>query len=499
MPVARRLEACPYRIVSDAAANRDARCGWVARVIDVPLSALNPVAEAACRKCCQFALPSGLSLNPVLASLVTSESDRLCAGVSPESPRRASLELARSFAMPWLARGDVGGGRCGEEVDGNPLTLGAFNAIEPHISHQSGLDSEPTNRIGLVGKSQGCGVANINLDIATHLGIDRWLLPATPRLPVVAGNCELDLAPPTPTDAELTEWLRRVDTLLFVERPVYEALPRLAKAMGIRVVCIPMWEWLDPRQDWLRHVDQMIGATAHTLQVLKSWQDRFGFGWKLAHVPWPVNTERFPFFARVVCRRFVHVHGGGGYAGKLQDGSQQVLRRKGLEVLLDAARLAPEIPIIIYAPQEAIRRAPANVEVRIPPADNRLLYVDGDVCVQPSHWEGLGLPLLECQAAGMPLVTTDHSPMNEHRPISVVPCQTQTIELAPGLFIEAARIQSQDLAATLRAVHGKCILWHSWRARQFVHQHQSWRSMAARIRSAMATPLLASSARHKAS
>jgi len=498
IPTARRLETCPYRLVSEATANRDARCGWVARVIDVPASVLNPVAEAACRRCCQFALPSGPSLNPVLASLVTAESDRLGSAIPTESPRRASLELARNFAMPWLACGDLGETRC-ETPDGSPTTLAEFDASAPRVSHPAGLGPQPAGRIGLAGESRGYGVANINLDIAIHLGIDRWLLPATPRLPVVTGNCELDLAPPKPTDSQLTEWLCLIDILLFVERPVYEALPRLARGMGIQVVCIPMWEWLDPRQDWLRHVDQMIATTTHTMRVLKSWKQRFGFGWQLEHLPWPVDTERFAFRPRAFCRRFVHVHGGGGYAGKLQDGSEQVLRRKGLAAVLDAVRLAPELPVIIYAPSEVICGAPGNVEVRDPPADNRLLYADGDVCVQPSHWEGLGLPLLECQAAGMPLITTDHPPMNEYRPFGVVPCQSQTIELASGLFIEAARIQPRDLVAKLRAVHGKCILWNSWRGRQFVDQHRSWRKMAARIRSAVARPSPTSSARHGAS
>lgn len=498
IPAARRFETCPFRIVSDEAANRDARCGWVASVIDVPAAVLNPVAEAACRRCCQFALPSGPSLNPVLASLVTGESDRLRSGITPESPRRASLELAHRFAFPWLARGDLGENRC-EAPDGCLSTPVEFDASVPQVPRRAGLPPQPAGRLGLVGESRGYGVANINLDIAIHLGIDRWLLPATPRLPVVTGNCELDLTPPTPTDRQLAEWLCLVDTLLFVERPMYEALPRLAKAMGIKVVCIPMWEWLDPRQDWLRHVDQMIGTTTHTMRVLKSWKHRFGFGWQLEHLPWPVDVERFAFRPRAFCRRFVHVHGGGGYPGKLQDGSEQVLRRKGLESVLDAARLAPEISMIIYAPPDAIRRASGNVEVRDPPADNRLLYADGDVCVQPSHWEGLGLPLLECQAAGMPLITTDHPPMNEHRPFGVVPCHSQTIELASGLFIEAARIRPRDLAATLRAVHGKCILWNSWRSRQFVHQHRSWRRMSARIRSAVARPQPTSSARHGAS
>ena len=36
-----------------------------------------------------------------------------------------------------------------------------------------------------------------------------------------------------------------------------------------------------------------------------------------------------------------------------------------------------------------------------------------DVCVTPSRWEGLGLPLYEATAFGMPIVVNDNPPMNE--------------------------------------------------------------------------------------
>lgn len=486
IPETRRLEACPFRLIAVPPANRGPRCGWVARVIDVPASELTPVTEAACRECCQYSLPNGPSLNPVLASLVFAESERLRSGMAPQSPRRASLELARNFAMPWLARGERGEGR----HRGTPRRSDATRAEPESASPPPSARSlpKPASRVGLVGESRGYGVANINLDIATHLGIDRWLLPATPQLPAVATGCELDLAPPLLSDRRLIAWLRQVDVLLFVERPLYESLPRLAKELGMQVICIPMWEWLDPRHEWLRHVDQMIGTTSHTMRVLQSWKDRFGFGWKLVQVPWPVNTQRFAFRPRVVCRRFVHVHGGGGFPGRLLDGSDQPLRRKGLEAVLAAARLVPEIPMIVYASPATVRCSPPNVEVRDPPADNRLLYADGDVCVQPSHWEGLGLPLLECQATGMPLITTDHPPMNEHRPLGVIACDLETIELASGLFIQAARFPAERLAETLRKIHGQGILWQSWRARRFVEGTRSWRRLAGRIRSVLDSP-----------
>jgi glycosyltransferase involved in cell wall biosynthesis len=36
-----------------------------------------------------------------------------------------------------------------------------------------------------------------------------------------------------------------------------------------------------------------------------------------------------------------------------------------------------------------------------------------DVCLSPARWEGLGLPLYEAIAFGMPAITNDAPPMNE--------------------------------------------------------------------------------------
>ncbi len=36
-----------------------------------------------------------------------------------------------------------------------------------------------------------------------------------------------------------------------------------------------------------------------------------------------------------------------------------------------------------------------------------------DVCLTPSRWEGLGVPLFEATALGLPIITNDAPPMNE--------------------------------------------------------------------------------------
>jgi glycosyltransferase involved in cell wall biosynthesis len=54
------------------------------------------------------------------------------------------------------------------------------------------------------------------------------------------------------------------------------------------------------------------------------------------------------------------------------------------------------------------------VELEDRPTDEHLRqFAACDVCLSPSRWEGLGLPLYEAIAFGLPTITNDAPPMNE--------------------------------------------------------------------------------------
>ena len=64
---------------------------------------------------------------------------------------------------------------------------------------------------------------------------------------------------------------------------------------------------------------------------------------------------------------------------------------------------------------EAAERDP-RIEVRLddrPTAEHLREVAACDVCLAPARWEGLGLPLYEAIAFGMPAITNDAPPMNE--------------------------------------------------------------------------------------
>jgi glycosyltransferase involved in cell wall biosynthesis len=68
------------------------------------------------------------------------------------------------------------------------------------------------------------------------------------------------------------------------------------------------------------------------------------------------------------------------------------------ELLRDAAEADPRIELMLEdEPEEEHRRR----------------FASCDVCLAPSRWEGLGLPLYEATAFGLPIITNDKPPMSE--------------------------------------------------------------------------------------
>lgn len=469
--VERNPETCAFR-------RRDNKHRWCCELASQVLGPLFDegihVQPEACDACCRYPLYSEPRLNPVTASLVHSTSQELQQRFPAGAREQVELQHAKTFATRWLS-----------SVNGADDCADNHVCVRPHREIAKRSSADARMRVGLVGQHSGFGLAHQNRDIVSHLRVDRWLVPGQSESPPTTA-CRIDEMSRPMSPIEMEAWLDGLDLVLFVERPIFANVTQVARSLGVRVACVANWEWLYPALDWLSDVDLMICPTRHTLNVLDDWKRRFNFTWDLHYVPWPVDIDRFDFRIRETCRRFVYVNGSGGAAATMlepsPDGLQIVLRRKGLDILIAAAHLVPEIPIIVYASDDNLPSLPANIELRPLPADNRLLYIDGDVCVQPSRWEGLGLPLLECQAAGMPLVTSDAFPMREHEPMKLVPTGLEAGRLTPEIVIPVANTDPVDLAAAMRSVHGRRIESQSKSARRFVERKHNWNVALPEIR-----------------
>ena len=125
---------------------------------------------------------------------------------------------------------------------------------------------------------------------------------------------------------------------------------------------------------------------------------------------------------------------------------------------------------------------PPNVRVEGQVDDPADLYVEGDVAVQVSRYEGMGLQLLEAKASGMPLITTDAGPMNEYDPFAVIRATPRrTTVLRPTTAYDA---DPAHLAETVASLHGRDIAAASIRSREWVDANASWKTQGDVIRQA---------------
>jgi glycosyltransferase involved in cell wall biosynthesis len=347
-------------------------------------------------------------------------------------------------------------------------------------------------KVGLVGSCGASGLGYQNEELAGRFEIDRWLVTVlasdAPRA-VKNVKCRVDRVPEDADIATLRKWMAGLDWVVVIERPFLKHLASTARSMGVSLAVVANWEWLSPQLDWLRIADVMIAPTRFTYHYLCDWRKRYGFGWEVVYIPWPLDAARFRFRHRRRCERFLFVSGKGGPRGTRLDGTKTPYRRKGTDLMAEVMWAAPRLEFLVCSQEGELPRLPPNARLLRSPADNRKLYEHGDVCVQPSHLEGLGLQLLECQAAGMPLVTTDAPPMNEHNPWVTVPVTgAETVFYGPDQPVPWQQMDSRRLAGQLEDLAGVDISEASLKARAFIENEHSWAQAAEQLRDVFVIP-----------
>jgi glycosyltransferase involved in cell wall biosynthesis len=464
------LEQCPHRHCVSHDDLERAECRLVGALVGLVGSEGYEVGRDACEACCRFGPVTIDRMNPALASLVFDAASTMLVRAGASRFDRTTLNQVRSRAL---------------------VELGVCLPAEPTPPRAAA--APPSNRtparfgrVGLVGWNTATGLGSMNRDLAGSGLIDRWLIPRHPRFPPLAdvpAGCRVDHVPATGGPSDSARWLEGLDWVLFVEIPYLDRFAQRAKEAGVRLACVPMWEMTNLAWDWLRDVDLMICPNRWCYERFSAWKARYGFAWDVAHLPWPVDVRTFRFRKRSRCRKYLFINGTGGSPARRLDGTPVPFGRKGLSVVLDAARLVPRIPVLIHSQVPVRGPLPPNVELRPALPRREALYRDGDVCIQPSHWEGLGLQLLECQAAGMPLITTDAPPMNEFRPLRALSAeQSEVISVNGNEPVTAHLVAPGVLAEALAQLHGADIRAASREARALIEREHSWREAARRLR-----------------
>ena len=207
----------------------------------------------------------------------------------------------------------------------------------------------------------------------------------------------------------LMKWIKdnRLDVVVFNEEYDWE-LVRAAKSTGAKVVT-----YLDYyKDDWMPSMqlyDAVLCSTFRTFYLVKEFCNAY-------HIGWAVDTDLF-------CPKEA---GNGEYTFFHNAGWLGINYRKMTPAVILAfdaiSNYLPDATLFVHSQAELTKLPPEIVKIikkneRITyhietlPAPG--LYHKGRILVFPSKLEGLGLPLFEGMACGLPAIVTDAPPMNE--------------------------------------------------------------------------------------
>ena len=181
---------------------------------------------------------------------------------------------------------------------------------------------------------------------------------------------------------------------------------------GVRVLGRFVWEHFTEQ-----HLAPARAAYDVIYSVIEAEQRRYAeWGLQTPRVPWGIHPELLEVPVERAGDGITRFVFPGGFLG----------HRKPLEPVVEAfARTGrDDIRLLVKAQVERERlgrlsrrvRRDERIELRLGDQEwgpHLAAIAACDVCITPSRWEGLGLPLYEAMAFGQPVISNDDPPMNE--------------------------------------------------------------------------------------
>jgi glycosyltransferase involved in cell wall biosynthesis len=330
---------------------------------------------------------------------------------------------------------------------------------------------------------------------AADSGVGRELIEAVRHLPVQSAFVLPNQAKPTRKDlvssvachfavqqgpalaGEMRDFLvaHRPDTVLTWEVPGSWDFPAIWAQLGIRWIHVVHWDWFSVGHMHLwKQAAKLVSPNDMCRRELAA------IGLPSVHLPVPVDTDRLEFLERKKAENFVSVYGYGGLEN-----------RRSIPELFAAWRAIPNPPplkVLVQAPpsEPEARTPPPNAEIYLgnmpEPAD---LYAEGDVAVQPSRYEGVGISMLEAQARGMPVIAVDRPPMNEVAPDLPVAVERTVQVRLMGKEIPSHIPSVESIRKRIVEIRGTDISDLSRAVRKRVEEQFSWNALRERWVSAL--------------
>lgn len=256
----------------------------------------------------------------------------------------------------------------------------------------------------------------------------------------------------------------QIDTILTWETPGSWDFPALWQSNGIRWFCVVHYDWFAPKQIAAWKTAKIIVPFAQAGLDLRAI-----YSLESTTLSVPLDLERLPFRQRHIAEHFVTVYGQGGHGD-----------RRAIVQIMDAWRLmGQDAPPLLIRAQKPIKelegglpdRVTVHLENLMKAAD---LYTNQDVALMPSKYEGVGLSLIEAQALGLPVITTDMEPMKSLAPDYLVAGNIGKIEIMQDHWVGTCTATPVKIAETVTKLRGQDISEASRTARFRAQEKYSW-------------------------
>lgn len=329
------------------------------------------------------------------------------------------------------------------------------------------------NNLGILSYKNNSGIGNIAHNFEQYLGVEHFFVVKFPDKPLrtdwLNGTEYIGTQPLYQTsNEEIRDWFRqsKIDKLLIIETPFNWKLFDIAQEFGIEVFALVHWECFDPRKQWHK-AKGLISNTKYGVEFIK------GLGFEnIQYIPYPVDVECLKFRQKFRVEKFLYVYGYGG-----------VWDRKNLGAVIEIQKRL-HFPLVIKT-QVPLNVVEGNgIEVR--QGDIGLyqdLYIEGDILLYPTKFEGLGLVILEAMACGLPVITTDAPPMNEYiKEQGLLVFVKEQISCRIYTEFQGNLIDSNDFEDKIKKIWDSDISELSYLMRQRIEKEFSWEAIGARYK-----------------
>lgn len=245
-------------------------------------------------------------------------------------------------------------------------------------------------------------------------------------------------------DTDFENWIisNKIDTVIFIEEQHTRNLVSICNKLGVKSLNYIVWEFFNPAE--ISYYKQFT----YLVCPIKSCYNKLKNDLLLdnsVYIPWGVDLGFYQWQEPIKKDKPI-IFFPAGFGG--------VNDRKNENAVISAfSYICPRDRAVLHIHTQKENQASRGHNViktsgTITEQELMKYYVESDIVVLPSRWEGNGLPFIEASAIGRPIITVDAPPMNERvlNNVNGLVCKVAEMKELFNIFVKSAEIDIEDFS-----------------------------------------------------